>query len=77
MIRSHEGDAECMVPSGSEIDEPRRLKSDLEAEPADVEVAAFGALVGYDYRVQVLDLQVGSSSVAAPRNSMSLSSWGA
>ena len=58
MIGSHEGDTKCVVPSGSEIDEPRRFEDDLEAEPPKVEVAALDAFVRHDYRVQILDVHV-------------------
>jgi len=61
MIWSHEGDTKSVVPGGSEIDEPRRFEYDLEAEPSNVEVPAFDAFVRHDYRVQILEVHVGSS----------------
>jgi hypothetical protein len=56
MIGRHEGDPKWVVPGGGEVDEPRRLEHDPKVEPADVEVAAGDALVGDDYRVQILDV---------------------
>ena len=41
-------------PSGSEINEPRRFKYDLEAEPSDVEVPAFDSSVCHDYEYKSL-----------------------
>ncbi len=70
MIWSHEGETKCVVSSGSEIDEPRRFEYDVEAEPSNVEVPTFDAFVLHDYRVQILDIHVGSSprSVVGPTN---------
>ena len=61
MIWRHEGQTKCVVSSGSEIDEPRRLEYDVEAEPSNVEVPALDAFVRHDDRVQILDVHVGSS----------------
>jgi hypothetical protein len=63
MIWSHEGETECVVSSGSEVDEPRRFEYDVEAEPSNVEVPTFDAFVRHDDRVQILDVHVGSSLV--------------
>jgi len=65
MIWSHEGQTKCVVSRGSEIDEPRRFEYDVEAEPSNVEIPALDAFVRHDYRVQILDVHVGSSSEAS------------
>jgi hypothetical protein len=59
MIGSHEGDTEAVIPCGGEIYEPRRFEDHPEAEPTDVEVPAFDALVRHDYRVEIFDLHDG------------------
>jgi hypothetical protein len=63
VIGSHEGYAECAIPVRGEVHEPGCLEYHLEAEPANIEVPTLDTFVGYDYRVQVLDVQTPSPSV--------------
>jgi hypothetical protein len=58
MVWRHERDAKRVVPTGGQIDKPGGFEYDVKAEPADVKVPAFDALVGHNYRVKVLDVHV-------------------
>jgi hypothetical protein len=52
--RVHEGKTGRSRGAGGEQDEPGGLEDDLEAEPAAVEVAAGGQMLGDDDRVETL-----------------------
>src|SRR6266446_1738681 len=51
MLWGHEREAKWMVANGREVDEPRCLEHDVEAEPPDIEVATLGAPFGHHDRV--------------------------